>query len=98
MQCLPSAIIMGLEAADRAGYKGKFFGTWTSTDPDFVDITNFTATTLGTFDEDLEEEGGNTITVRTRVVRMRIAGELVLDRTISREIEDRIKLRNDLVF
>lgn len=35
MQALPSAIIMALEAADRAGYKGKFFGTWTSTDPDF---------------------------------------------------------------
>jgi branched-chain amino acid transport system substrate-binding protein len=35
VQCLPSAIIMGLEAADRAGFKGKFFGTWTSTDPDF---------------------------------------------------------------
>jgi ABC-type branched-subunit amino acid transport system substrate-binding protein len=35
VQNLPSAIIMALEAADRAGYKGKFFGTWTSTDPDF---------------------------------------------------------------
>lgn len=35
MQALPSAIIMALEAADRAGFEGKFFGTWTSTDPDF---------------------------------------------------------------
>jgi ABC-type branched-subunit amino acid transport system substrate-binding protein len=35
MQCLPSAIIMALQSADRVGYKGQFFGTWTSTDPDF---------------------------------------------------------------
>jgi branched-chain amino acid transport system substrate-binding protein len=35
MQCLPSAIIMALQAADRVGYKGLFYGTWTSTDPDF---------------------------------------------------------------
>lgn len=35
MQCLPSAIIMALAAADRINYKVPFFGTWTSTDPDF---------------------------------------------------------------
>jgi len=35
MQCLPSAIIMALQAADRAKYDVPFFGTWTSTDPDF---------------------------------------------------------------
>jgi branched-chain amino acid transport system substrate-binding protein len=35
VQNLPSAIIMALQAADRADYNGKFFGTWTSTDPDF---------------------------------------------------------------
>jgi ABC-type branched-subunit amino acid transport system substrate-binding protein len=35
VQCLPSAIIMALQAADRANYKAPFFGTWTSTDPDF---------------------------------------------------------------
>ncbi len=35
MQCLPSAIIMALQAADRVNYKVAFFGTWTSTDPDF---------------------------------------------------------------
>ncbi|MFP4036540.1 MAG: hypothetical protein ACLFUE_03360, partial [Desulfobacteraceae bacterium] len=32
---LPSAVLMALESADRVGYKGPFFGTWTSTDPDF---------------------------------------------------------------
>lgn len=35
MQCLPSAIIMALQSADRVKYDVPFFGTWTSTDPDF---------------------------------------------------------------
>jgi branched-chain amino acid transport system substrate-binding protein len=35
MQCLPSAIIMALKAADRINLDVPFFGTWTSTDPDF---------------------------------------------------------------
>ncbi len=35
MQCLPSAILMALQSADRVNYKVPFFGTWTSTDPDF---------------------------------------------------------------
>jgi branched-chain amino acid transport system substrate-binding protein len=35
MQCLPSAILMALKSADRVGFDGPFFGTWTSTDPDF---------------------------------------------------------------
>jgi branched-chain amino acid transport system substrate-binding protein len=35
MQCLPSAILMALQAADRINYDVPFFGTWTSTDPDF---------------------------------------------------------------
>jgi len=35
MQCLPSAITMALKAADRVNLDVPFFGTWTSTDPDF---------------------------------------------------------------
>ncbi len=35
MQCLPSAILMALQSADRINYDVPFFGTWTSTDPDF---------------------------------------------------------------
>jgi len=35
MQCLPSAILMALESADRNKYDVPFFGTWTSTDPNF---------------------------------------------------------------
>ena len=35
MQCLPSAVLMALESADRVNFDVPFFGTWTSTDPDF---------------------------------------------------------------
>ncbi len=35
MQCLPSAILTALKSADRVKFDGLFFGTWTSTDPDF---------------------------------------------------------------
>ncbi|MBN2515063.1 MAG: ABC transporter substrate-binding protein [Deltaproteobacteria bacterium] len=35
MQMLPAAIITTLKCADRIEYEPPFFGTWTSTDPDF---------------------------------------------------------------
>ena len=35
MQCLPAHIVMALQSADRVGLKAEFYGTWTSTDPDF---------------------------------------------------------------
>jgi len=35
VQMLPAAIVTALKSADRIGYKVPFFGTWTSTDPDF---------------------------------------------------------------
>ena len=35
MQCLPSSILRALQSADRVNYDVPFFGTWTSTDPDF---------------------------------------------------------------
>jgi branched-chain amino acid transport system substrate-binding protein len=37
MQCLPSSILRALESADRVNYDVPFFGTWTSTDPDFFE-------------------------------------------------------------
>ena len=36
MQMLPAAIITAFRSADRIGYDPPFFGTWTSTDPDFI--------------------------------------------------------------
>ena len=38
MQMLPAAIIMAFKAADKIGYDVPFFGTWTSTDPDFFNL------------------------------------------------------------
>ncbi|MBN2033320.1 MAG: ABC transporter substrate-binding protein [Deltaproteobacteria bacterium] len=35
MQCLPAHITMALQSADRVKLKSPFYGTWTSTDPDF---------------------------------------------------------------
>jgi branched-chain amino acid transport system substrate-binding protein len=36
MQMLPASIISAFRSADRIGYDPPFFGTWTSTDPDFI--------------------------------------------------------------
>jgi len=38
VQMLPAAIITTLKCADRINYKPPFFGTWTSTDPDFFKL------------------------------------------------------------
>ncbi len=38
MQMLPAAIITTFKSADRIGYAPQFFGTWTSTDPDFFKL------------------------------------------------------------
>jgi len=38
MQMLPAAIISAFKGADRINYQPKFFGTWTSTDPDFFKL------------------------------------------------------------
>lgn len=66
------------------------------TDPDFVDITAFTVSTAGSFEQTLATEGGGTLTQRSRQVQMQVAGRLILDNTIIRSIEDTIKVRNDL--
>lgn len=38
MQMLPATIITTFKSADRIGYTPQFFGTWTSTDPDFFKL------------------------------------------------------------
>ena len=38
MQMLPAAIVTTFKSADRIGYNPMFFGTWTSTDPDFFKL------------------------------------------------------------
>ena len=38
IQMLPATIITAFKGADRIGYNPQFFGTWTSTDPDFFKL------------------------------------------------------------
>jgi branched-chain amino acid transport system substrate-binding protein len=38
VQILPAAVITALKAADKIGYNVPFFGTWTTTDPDFFKL------------------------------------------------------------
>ena len=67
------------------------------TDPEFVDITAFDLA-RPFFEGSIEGEGGATVTMRTRRVQMQIQGQLVLDNTISRRIEDTVKVRNNLIL
>jgi prepilin peptidase dependent protein B len=71
----------------------------TLTDPEFVDISSFNLdSTLDSFTTDYIGEGGTTLRQATRVVMVGITGELVLEDTIRRRIEDRIRIRNDFLF
>jgi type IV pilus assembly protein PilW len=67
------------------------------TDPDFVNITVFSADDDDSFSASFTGEAGSTITQRTRQVQVQIEGNLVRDNRISRRIEDVIKLRNDMI-
>ncbi len=66
------------------------------TDPDFVDITDFTIDDTESFEQSLATEGGGTLTQRSRQIQMQISGHLRMDNTIIRDIQDTIKVRNDL--
>ena len=65
------------------------------TDPDFVDVTLFDVDDANSYSQTLTLKGGATLTQRTRDVVMQIEGRLILDNSITRRIEDRIKVRND---
>ena len=67
------------------------------TDPDFVNITTFAASDAASFVASVTGEAGSTITQRTRQVSVQIEGSLIRDNTITRRIEDVIKLRNDMI-
>ncbi|RPH94712.1 MAG: hypothetical protein EHM68_13675 [Lysobacterales bacterium] len=70
------------------------------TDPDFVNITFFDVSDdpdeTNSFEEEFVDEGG-TITQSIHEVWLRIEGELILDPSITRRIEDRIRIRNDFI-
>lgn len=70
------------------------------TNPDSMDITNFNVN-----DEDLsytevifDDGAGNVLSQRVRKLRFRIDAELVNANSISRQVEDVISVRNDLLL
>lgn len=67
------------------------------TDPDFVDITEFVVSDDDSFTGSIAGEAGATITQRSRQIQVELEGQLLRDDTISRRIEDIIKVRNDMI-
>jgi hypothetical protein len=65
------------------------------TDPQIVDITQFEIDDSNSKFADLLEEGGGTLRQTMREILIQVTGELVLDDTISRHIQDTIRVRND---
>ena len=65
------------------------------TDPNLVNITTFVIDGSGSFENTLTGSTG-IITQRTRRIQMQIEGRLNLDNSITRRIEDTIKVRNDI--
>jgi len=68
------------------------------TDPDFVHVTNFNVDDGASYSEVLTQGGGTTLTQRIRRVQLQVSGELILDDTITRTVEDTITVRNDFLM
>jgi hypothetical protein len=69
------------------------------TNPESMDIFDFSIDDDLSYSQVILDDGaGNTISQRVRKVRMDIQGRLVLDNTISRQMEDIIAIRNDLLL
>jgi type II secretory pathway pseudopilin PulG len=78
---------------------GTAHANWVAmTDTDFVNITAFELDKLGSIEGSITEEGGGTLSQRSREIKVVIVGELILDPTIERTIEDTIRVRNDLIW
>jgi hypothetical protein len=64
-----------------------------------VDITGFSIDdTLSYTEVVLEDVNGNTMSQKVRKLRMSMQGQLVLDPTVVRRVEDVISVRNDLLL
>ena len=69
------------------------------TNPEDVDITSFEIDDSLSYTEIvLQDINGNTVTQKVRKLRMSLDGALVLDDSITRQVEDIISVRNDLIF
>lgn len=73
------------------------------TDPEFVNITDFSADEAeglpdGSFDGTINRQDGSLmLTQRVRQIRVTLEGQLLLDGTITRRVEDVIRVRNDFI-
>jgi prepilin-type N-terminal cleavage/methylation domain-containing protein len=75
-------------------------GSWTPvTDPDFVNITEFTVNRDdGSFSGTVKRADGTVmLTQRVRQIRVQLEGQLLIDDTIRRRVEDIIRVRNDFI-
>jgi len=69
------------------------------TNPENMDIFAFSVDDILSYTQVIKDDGaGNTISQKTRKVRMDMEGRLVLDNTITRHMEDVIAVRNDLLL
>jgi len=69
------------------------------TDPDNMNITGFTVDdTLSYTQLVLQDVNGNELEQKVRKIRMTVLGQLVMDPSIVRRMEDVISVRNDLIL
>ena len=69
------------------------------TNPENMDIFAFSVDDILSYTQVIKDDGaGNTVSQKTRKVRMDMQGRLVLDNTITRHMEDVIAVRNDLLL
>lgn len=74
---------------------GSTSGDWVAvTDPDLVNVTGFRVDDSDSFNNTLPLESGATLTVRNRYLEMEINGQLIMDNTITRTIQDKVNVRN----
>lgn len=79
-------------------------GDWLPlTDPEIVNITEFrvdNSEAVGTYEQELIEQvdGVEQVLIqRVRFVQLEIGGELIIDDSISRTVQDTVKVRNDFL-
>ena len=87
----------GDEIAPDAGCGGDASLWVPITDSSFVNITNFDVTPVVITGSLQEEGGGKIINQQTRRVQVRIEGRLIIDSSISRQIADTVRVRNDFL-
>jgi hypothetical protein len=69
------------------------------TDRNNMNISGFSVAEVASYDQVIRDDGVNPIIKqKVRKIRVNLAGSLVMDPTITRQIEDIINVRNDLLF